>query len=148
MWTEYFEGSTQMSQKSGGNFSASLLSLQLQLKTLLEGAGGDSALRFLDVLSSLNPSEQKLALSVFTTALEKISAGDKRLFTNEDRVLKEFEEGLYRDILASMREASQGERHVIEVLDGGKSRPKRDKAPIDLAEARRNRRSRTKQLLN
>ncbi len=149
MWIEDFEGLLEMSEKSGGNFSSSLLSLQLQLKTLLEGAGGDAALKFLDTLSTLHPSEQKLALSIFTRVIEEIRKGEYRLFTKDDQVLKEFEETLYKDILSSMREAAnEGERHTIEVIDGGKARDKSTKTPIDLAEARRQRRSKQKPLLN
>jgi hypothetical protein len=149
MRIEIYEGFSSMSQKSEGSFSANLLSLQLQLKTLLEGAGGDSALQFLDTLSALNPSEQQLALRLFTTVIDSIRAGTQRLETAEDRVLKEFEENLYTDILASMREAAnQSEPRKIEVIDGGKARQVPSNAPIDLAAARKNRRSRQKHLLN
>ena len=154
MWIEDIEGLLTMSEKSGGNFSSSLLSLQLQLKTLLEGAGGDAALKFLDTLSALNQSEQKLALSIFTKVIEQIKNGEQRLCTKEDKVLHDFEENLYKDILSSMREAAnEGERHTIEVIDGGRSRAcngknSGTKTPIDLAEARRLRRAKHKPLLN
>lgn len=150
MGIEIYEGFTSMSGKSDGTFSSNLLSLQLQLKTLLEGAGGDSALQFLDTLSSLNQSEQKIALALFTKVLEDLRSGEERLETAEDRVLKEFEEGLYKDILSSMREAANDSptSRKIEVIEGGLTRKRPDKSPIDLAEARRNRKSKSKPLLN
>jgi hypothetical protein len=148
MRTDIFVGLIDMSEKKDGIFSSSLLSLQLQLKTLLEGAGGDAALTFLDTLSTLNPSEQKLILGLFTTVVERVKSGEDRLETEEDQHLKEFEETLYRDILDSMREAANDTpNRKIEVLEGGKSRNRIDKTPIDLAEARKSRR-RSKQLLN
>jgi hypothetical protein len=140
MWSEIFTGSSVMSEKTEkqeGLFSHSLLSLQLQLKTLLEGAGGDAAVNLLDNLSTLNPSEQKLALKAFSAAIDQLKAGKERLTTAEDQVLKDFEDGLYNDILTSMREAANG-----------KSPQAERKTLIDFAEARKNRRTRPKDLLN
>jgi hypothetical protein len=154
MWSEIFTGSSVMSEKTEkqeGLFSHSLLSLQLQLKTLLEGAGGDAAVNLLDNLSTLNPSEQKLALKAFSAAIDQLKAGKERLTTAEDQVLKDFEDGLYNDILTSMREAANGGtpvRRRIQVLDGGKSPQAERKTLIDFAEARKNRRTRPKDLLN
>ena len=154
MRTEILNGFAYMSDSQEGNFSANLLSLQLQLKTLLDGAGGDSTIKFLDLLSTLNPSEQKLALAAFSAVLDKIRSGQERLFTEEDRNLKEFEDSLYREILGSMRDvANNSEPKRIEVLDGGKSRSPFAKAavsktPIDFSAARRNRRAKPKPLLN
>lgn len=154
MWTELFTGSSVMSEKiekTTGSFAHALTSLQLQLKTLLEGAGGDDAVQFLDNLSTLNPSEQKLVLKIFSAALDQIKAGGDRLMTAEDQVLKDFEDGLYNDILSSMREAANGgapTRRRIRVLDGGKGLEPEKKTLIDLAEARKNRRLRPKDLLN
>jgi hypothetical protein len=154
MWTELFTGSSVMSEKKEktiGAFAHALTSLQLQLKTLLEGAGGDDAVQFLDNLSTLNPSEQKLVLKIFSAALDEIKAGGDRLVTAEDQVLKDFEDGLYNDILSSMREAANGgspTRRRIRVLEGGKGAEPERKILIDLAEARKNRRLRPKDLLN
>lgn len=149
MRIEFTEGLFSMTDKRDGTFSASLMSLQLQLKTLLDGVGGDSVIQVLDILATLNPSEQKIALRMFSRVLENIRAGDQRLVTAEDQVLKDFEEGLYRDILDSMREAANdSEPRKIEVIDGGKSRRPVDKGPINLDEVRRNRRGKHKPLLN
>ncbi|MBN8549643.1 MAG: hypothetical protein J0M12_10040 [Deltaproteobacteria bacterium] len=149
MRIELIEGLFSMTDKRDGSFSANLLSLQLQLKTLLEGAGGDSAVQVLDLLSALNPSEQKIALRIFSRVLESVRAGEQRLVTAEDQVLKDFEEGLYRDILDSMREAANdNEPRKIEVIDGGKTRRAASNGPIDLDEVRKSRRSKLKPLLN
>jgi hypothetical protein len=142
-----------MSQKRDGNISASLFSLQLQLKTLFEECGGDDALELLDTLSTLNPSEQKVALKLFNDVLIKITASDLRLTTADDRVLKEFEDGLYRDILETMREAAncnetpRSEMH-LEVLPGGKLEDRVEKNPIDLSAARKSRKPQVKNVLN
>lgn len=149
MRIEFTEGLFQMTDKRDGSFSANLMSLQLQLKTLLDGTGGDAAIQMLDTLGSLNPSEQKIALGIFSRVLENIRSGAQRLETADDRVLKEFEEGLYRDILSSMREAANdSEPRRIEVIDGGKTRRPADKSPIDLDQVRKNRRAKHKHLLN
>jgi hypothetical protein len=142
-----------MSQKRDGNISASLFSLQLQLKTLLEEAGGDDALELLDTLSTLNISEQKIALKLFNRVLAKLIASELRLTTAEDRVLKEFEDGLYRDILDTMREAANcsetplPERR-LEVLPGGKLEDRVEKNPIDLNAARKSRKVQAKTVVN
>ncbi|MBX7145194.1 MAG: hypothetical protein K1X79_12135 [Oligoflexia bacterium] len=139
-----------MSDSSGKTFSNSLMSLQLQLKTLLEGVGGERAVEFLDNLSELNPSEQKIALNKFIKVLEQIKNGTERLCTAEDQALRDFENNLYKDILGSMREAANGgsiTRRRIEVIDGGKNRDLR-KGPINLAEARKNRKIRHKPIVN
>ena len=47
-------GSTDMNLSHGGDFTKSLLSLQLQLKTLLEGVGGEETATLLDALAQLS----------------------------------------------------------------------------------------------
>ena len=143
-----------MSQKRDGNISASLFSLQLQLKTILEECGGDDALELLDTLSTLNTSEQKIALKLFNRVLAKLIASDLRLTTADDQVLKEFEDGLYRDILDTMREAANcGEtpphpERRLEVLPGGKLEDRVEKCPIDLNAARKSRKVQAKTVVN
>ena len=111
-----------MPKKPQGLVSQSLFSLQLQLKTLLEGAGGEDSIEFLDSLSELTNSEQKIVLRVFNRVVEKIRTGDSRLNTEEDQELKAFEENLYNDIISSFEQTTtaNGKLH-LEVLDGGKS---------------------------
>lgn len=131
--------------RANGSFSKSLLSLQLQLDTLMEEAGGGRAIELLDALATLNPSEQRLATDIFTRAVKRIAAGPDRLVTNDDKVLKEFEDGLYADLLAALsgtpNEAPRGK--LIEVIDGGKAPRTEPRAPISLDEARRAKRSRS-----
>ena len=118
---DFFE-QIKMSSKYDGVFSAGLLSLQLQLKNLLEGVGGDHAIQLLDALCRMSESEQKVALDVFTRALEKIASSEKRLFTDGDLALKEFEDNLYNDIVAAMEGASKSPKeHKFAVLNGGKN---------------------------
>ena len=138
-------------ENKNGPFSRNLFGLELQLKTLLEEVGGDQALQVLDSLTALNRSEQQVVLRVFDRLLRRIASGSERLVTSEDRVMKDFEEGLYRDILGAMRDAAGASTaptgRIVEVIEGGKARPIRQ-APINLEEARRNRRLRAKQILN
>jgi len=126
-----------MVDKRRGDFSRSLFSLQLQIKTLLEEAGGDPAISLLDSLCKLNKSEQKIALGIFNRCIERISSGDTRLCTQQDKELKDFEDGLYRDILESIGNAALPieKTHKFEVLDGGKLKAKSETL-IDLDEAR------------
>lgn len=140
-----------MSEQGKGTFSASLLSLQLQLKTLLEDAGGDQAVEFLNTISNLHQSEQKVVLDVFTSILNRIMSGDQRLLTEGDLARKEFEDALYSDILSAMRDAAQeASNKRLSVVSGGKTpKVKRiARSPISLCEARKSRKSSDKQLLN
>ena len=135
-----------MTKKYDGGFSANFFSLELQIKTLLEGAGGDNAIALLDALSQLNGLEQEVALSIFTRAINRIATGESRLVTEEDRALKDFEESLYKDILDAIKEAAKTTGTTrFEVLRGGKS-PR--KTPINLSEARKARELRGKSIIN
>lgn len=131
--------------KSSGSFSKNFLSLQLQLETLLEDVGGDRAVELLDSLSNLSGSEQKLILGVFDRVVRRVASGADRLVSNDDKRMKEFEEGLYSDIVSAIQSAS-GETprgKLIEVLDGGKTAKQVDRTPISLEEARRARKARS-----
>ncbi len=126
-----------------GHFASNFFSLQLQLKTLLEDAGGEEVVRFLDSLCKLQKSEQKIVLNMFSRTIDRfIGNDDVRLSSNDDRMLKNFEETLYRDILDSMRSAAGIEDKTekkFSVLDGGRTPfPKRRaKTPLQLAEYRK-----------
>jgi hypothetical protein len=132
-----------MVQRRKGSFSNNLFSLQLQIRTLLEGAGGDSAIELLDNLCELNKSERKIALGVFSRVVKRIQNGDFHLNTAEDKELKAFEENLFSEILTSFHSHDGPAARKLEVLPGGKSTPavEEDKSPIDLAAFRRNRQS-------
>jgi hypothetical protein len=92
-----------------GSFSSNLLSVQLQLGTLLEGIGGESATKFLDSVSKLSASEQGLILSALGRVVEKIANGEERLYSNDDVALKNFEEGLYQDLVAAIKASNGGQ---------------------------------------
>jgi len=133
------------------NFSANFFSLQLQLNSLLEDAGGEAALTFLDKLSSLHKSEQKIMMRIFENTVDRVRNGDIRLETEEDLVLQNFEKNLYNDIVYAMQTARVlPEPMKLAVVDGGKSpAQKPQSAPINLAERRHSRKlSTTKPLLN
>lgn len=139
-------------------FSANFFSLQLQFKALLEEAGGDDVVSFLDTLASLNRSEQKVALKLFSKVLKRVVDGPIRLETEGDLALKEFEDTLYDDLLEAIeQETSQvvKPKKKIEVLQGGKINKIEDidqiakhKNPIDLASARKKRRERRPSFIN
>ncbi len=116
-----------MNEKSGV-FSRNLFSLQLQLKTMLDGIGGEDATELLDLLGQLNGSERKLALKVLNRTLRKIVDGKERLETENDIQEKAFEEALYKDIMNSFFTAQPMEKGSgFSVLDGGKERKKKKK---------------------
>ncbi|MCB0332802.1 MAG: hypothetical protein KDD55_04835 [Bdellovibrionales bacterium] len=135
-----------------GEFSRNFFSLQLQIQTLLESAGGEETCEFLDSLSELNKSEQGLVLKLFKRVVERLLAGNDRLVTAEDIELKNFEEGLYADIVNSLRHAAQagGSSNSFEVVDGGKIRKARrqEKKPLDFVAARRAKLSSNDTILN
>jgi len=135
----------RISGKSSGSFSKNFVSLQLQLETLLEDVGGDRAVELLDSLSNLSGSEQKLILGIFDRVVKRVASGAERLVSNDDKRLKDFEEGLYSDLVSAIQSAS-GEAprgKLIEVLDGGKTQKPVDRTPISLEEARRARKARS-----
>lgn len=142
-----------MSNRPPGYLSTSLSNLQLQLRMLLEGCGGDRAVNFLDTLSQLGKEEQEFVLQTFTAVIEKILSGEKRFFTSDDIAQKEMEDELYKDIIAAMGDAAAskdigGKR--LEVLRGGKAivnRQKSDKRLIDFDKAKRSKKNSSKTVL-
>ncbi len=135
-----------------GEFSRNLFSLQLQIQTLLESAGGEDASELLDALTELNKSEQGVVLKLFKRVVERVLAGNDRLMTAEDIELKNFEEGLYADIVNSLRHAAHagGSSKSFEVVQGGKIRKARSKEnkPLDFEAARRAKLSSNDTILN
>jgi hypothetical protein len=113
-----------MDKGNTGYFSQAFLSLQLQIRTLLEGSGGSQSIEFLDALSQLGNKEQEIVLGVFQKVVERIAKNPNRLFTNADNAAKKFEDELYNDIMSAMSDAAavkniSGKR--LEVLEGGRS---------------------------
>lgn len=132
-------------------FERNLLSLELQLKTIFEEVGGESALKFLGKLSKLNRSEQELILETLSNLIDRIERGDTRLNTDEDQLAQDFEDGLFNDIVASMKRVSnESTREVLSreikrlrVLDGGKTRESNND-PVCLSTFRRSKIERRK----
>lgn len=149
-------GVPTMKWSQGGDFTRNLLSLQLQLKTLLDGAGGDSAATLLDGLSQLSHTERARLIPIFSRVIARIVAGEKRLLSSEDKALQDFEDSLFDSVMTALGqsanddEVNQDGAKPLEVVRGGKSaHPRRTvrravKAPslVDLAKAREVRRNR------
>lgn len=151
-WLPGWSGSMKNIPK--GEFSANLFSLQLQIKHMLEGVGGDAAVELLDGLAKLSSSEQQVMLKVFTRVIEKITEGDKRLVSEIDKELDAFEECLYQDIVSGMEDASNAHAGLggkLQVVSGGlcpSTKKTSANEPIDFEKARRLRKSGFKSLFN
>ena len=143
---------------SNNRFSSNFLSLQLQLKTLLEEAGGDELIPFLDSLGTLHRSEQKIVLKMLARTIKKLIETSPRFPTDGDLALKQFEDTLYQDLVDAINcgDAAVASRKQIEVLPGGKCAENSDQTAssptehtlIDLAAARRKRKVRPESLFN
>lgn len=129
-------------------FSASLLSLQLQLRTLFEDAGGDHAMELLDSLCKLNRVEQVKVLQSFSAVIGKILSGSVRLASAEDQHLKEFEDNLYKQLLEAFEAPSAPtEPPKLEVIPGGKNITA-ERRVVSFDAHRRLRKDRSSPLLN
>lgn len=126
-----------MSETGNGDFSRNLLSLQLQLETLLEGAGGDKTIEFLDALSQLSKVEQEIALRIFRNVAYKLAVGEKRIMSEQDKELKQFEDQLFEDIVAYIEKEPSFTKPKLEVIDGGMTRKPRPNSLVNLSEVRR-----------
>jgi len=151
------EGVPEMSWSRGGNFTRNLLSLQLQLQTLLEGVGGEGTASLLDGLSQLSETERKRVIPILSRVVNRILKGEKRVSSAEDKELQNFEDSLFDSIIAALGQSSNDDRvevssgeRKLEIVPGGKDEPGRSpkrkpvKVPslIDLAKARESRRQR------
>ena len=149
-------GSTDMNLSHGGDFTKSLLSLQLQLKTLLEGVGGEETATLLDALAQLSQSERSISIPLLSQTIKKIALGEQRLMSAEDQELKNFEDSLFESVLTALGGAandadlSKESAHKLAVVPGGKAttervifkKPIRVPALIDLAKERESRKQR------
>lgn len=148
-------GARDMGRSQGGDFTRNFLSLQLQLQTLMEGVGGDGTASLLDNLAQLSESERSKIIPLLSRVVGRIAQGDKRLFSDDDRALKDFEDSLFESIVASLGHSANDDqvlpnKRKLEVVAGGKTPAsvlavkKHVKAPslIDLAKARESRRHR------
>lgn len=122
-----------MDKKNPGHFSQAFLSLQLQIRTLLEGSGGNLTIEFLDSLSQLGKKEQEIIIKSFQKVVERLAQSSNRLVSDADKEAKAFEDALYQDIVKAMTEAGalkevKGKR--LEVLQGGRNIRRRVSSPI------------------
>lgn len=146
-----------MNWSNGGDFTKSLLSLQMQLQTLLEGVGGEETAGLLDGLAQLSEAERALVIPRLTRTIKEIVKSDKRLMSDRDREMKDFEDSLFDGVMEALKHepgvkplhAETGPK--LAVVPGGKSKSDRSvqfKKPvriptlIDLAKARESRRNR------
>ncbi len=148
------QGVLDMSWSRGGEFTRNLLSLQLQLQTLLEGVGGEGTASLLDGLAQLSDSERRRIIPLLSRVVSRVVQGDKRLASAEDKELQDFEDSLFQSILSSLGESANDDRidqkfeRKLEVVSGGRgaAKPVMAKKPvkapslIDLAKARESRR--------
>jgi hypothetical protein len=151
-----------MNWSQGGEFTKSLLSLQLQLQTLLEGVGGEGTASVLDGLAKLSETERAVVIPVIAQVIGRIVSGEQRLASEEDQRMKEFEDSLFESVLAAMGNVDKesaansdstkpGNSKKLAVVPGGKpsaerlafKKPVRIPTLIDLAKARESRRQRT-----
>jgi len=146
-----------MNWSHGGDFTKSLLSLQLQLKTLLEGVGGEDTASLLDSLAHLSKSERAVIIPLLAKVIKRIASGEQRLMSEEDQELKDFEDSLFDSVLeafgntANEADLVKEREHKLAVVPGGKTpsdrvaikKPIRVPALIDLAKERETRRGRS-----
>lgn len=132
-----------MIKHDSGTFSRNFLSLQLQLKTMLEEAGGEGVAGLLDHLSNLSTAEQKVAIKLFERVLRDFIAQGPRFSDANDIERKRFEEQLYTDLSREMEEARKASQpgNNFEVIDGGRNAKIKSPQLIDLNSHRRSRNS-------
>ena len=145
-----------MNWSQGGEFTKSLLSLQLQLQTLLEGVGGEGTASLLDGIAKLSETERSVVIPVISQVINRLVTGEQRLASEEDKRLKEFEDSLFESVMSAIstdsesKPANSDNSKKLAILPGGKTpsdrvafkKPVRIPTLIDLAKARESRRQR------
>ena len=144
-----------MNWSQGGDFTKSLLSLQLQLQTLLEGVGGDETAGLLDVLAKLNDSERAVIIPILTRVINRLMESGSRIQSQEDLQMQDFENSLYESVLSAMGDSSpegaadSGQKKLA-VVKGGKNqdplsfkKPVRIPSLIDLNKVREDRKGKS-----
>jgi len=143
-----------MNWSNGGDFTKNLLSLQMQLQTLLEGVGGENTAGLLDGLAKLSETERSIVIPLITRVINKVVMGEQRLMSEKDKELKEFEDSLFEGVLEALQNPNPQKQQTKEksprlaVVPGGKSpkqslsfkKPVRIPTLIDLSKARETRR--------
>ena len=154
-----------MNWSQGGDFTKSLLSLQLQLQTLLEGVGGDETAGLLDALAKMSDTERSIVIPELTKVINRIVSTGKRVQSEQDLEMQDFENSLFESVLSAMgdssavsdtRNDSSPKKSDVErsgklaVVPGGKNndalvfkKPVRISSLIDLSKARESRKART-----
>lgn len=133
-----------MDWSQGGDFTKSLLSVQLQLNTILEGVGGEGAAALMDTMAKLTNKEREIILPLINRVIQRLTEENERLSSMEDAELKDFENALYESVLAAMNETHEPKKNVTDakhkfaIVNGGKpaGKPVRLSTLIDLAKAR------------
>ena len=74
-----------MNWSNGGDFTKNLLSLQMQLQTLLEGVGGEETAGLLDGLAKLSETERSILIPLVTRVINKVVMGEHRLMSEKDK---------------------------------------------------------------
>lgn len=140
-----------MNWSQGGDFTKSLMSLQLQLQTLLEGVGGDETAGLLDVLAKLNDSERTVIIPILTRVINRLIESGSRIQSQEDLQMQDFENSLFESVLSAMGDGStegnnDKSQKKLAVVKGGKNqdaltfkKPVRIPALIDLNKVREDR---------
>jgi hypothetical protein len=144
-----------MNWSQGGEFTKSLLSLQLQLQTILEGVGGEEAAGLMDALAKLSNTERATVIPMLTRIIARLVTEHDRVLGKEEQELKEFENALFESVLSAVQGNGGSDvvalnedegRSKLAVLPGGKgpivakTKPVRLSALIDLQKAREARR--------
>lgn len=118
-----------------GLFSANLLSLELQLKSLFDEVGGTSLISLLDVIAELSHDEQKIILDRFRNVTEKFAKEGIRITSCTNRQLAEMEESLYEDLVSRFESAKETQtKSKLSIVPARKNSINND--PIDLAKKR------------
>jgi len=105
-----------MNWSQGGDFTKNLLSLQLQLTTLLEGVGGNETAGLLDTLAKLNDSERSVIVPILTRVISRLIESGTRIQSEADLQMQDFENSLFESVLSAM----QGETANVDALSDNK----------------------------
>lgn len=114
-----------------GIFTGSLAALQLHIRSLLDGVGGEDTAQLLDMIATLEESEQKIVVSAFLSVMQRILTGEERLMTADDAASKKFVDNLFDEIIGVFRS-----KH-LSVVNGG---PAKNSKLVDMSAARQKKR--------
>jgi len=91
---------------SHGVFSTGLTSLNLQIRGLFDGMGGDDCINLLDKLAELSPKEQAITLDIFSQIVNRLVAGGIRMEDACGTESQLFVDEICCDIVSSFSKAS------------------------------------------